>query len=72
MEVSKIGVLGAGLMGAGIVQVAAASGYNVTLVDVTDELVARGVGPVGLTAGELIDSARKLLNCAMREPAGGR
>jgi ADP-dependent NAD(P)H-hydrate dehydratase / NAD(P)H-hydrate epimerase len=30
-----------------------------------DDLVARGVGPVGLTAGELIDAARQLLNRAV-------
>jgi NAD(P)H-hydrate repair Nnr-like enzyme with NAD(P)H-hydrate dehydratase domain len=27
-----------------------------------DALVARGIGPVGLTAGEVIDAARDLLN----------
>jgi NAD(P)H-hydrate repair Nnr-like enzyme with NAD(P)H-hydrate dehydratase domain len=27
-----------------------------------DELAARGIGPVGLAAGELIDAARLLLN----------
>jgi hydroxyethylthiazole kinase-like uncharacterized protein yjeF len=27
-----------------------------------DDLVARGTGPVGLAAGELIDAARKLVN----------
>jgi hypothetical protein len=27
-----------------------------------DDLVQRGVGPVGLTAGELIDAARRVWN----------
>jgi NAD(P)H-hydrate repair Nnr-like enzyme with NAD(P)H-hydrate dehydratase domain len=27
-----------------------------------DALVARGAGPVGLTAGELVDEARRLAN----------
>jgi NAD(P)H-hydrate repair Nnr-like enzyme with NAD(P)H-hydrate dehydratase domain len=27
-----------------------------------DALVARGVGPAGLTAGELVDEARRLAN----------
>jgi len=27
-----------------------------------DALVARGVGPVGLTAGDLVDEARRLMN----------
>lgn len=36
-----IAVIGAGLMGAGIAQVAAASGYSVVLQDVTEEALAR-------------------------------
>jgi 3-hydroxybutyryl-CoA dehydrogenase len=35
MAIKKIGVLGAGLMGAGIAQVAATSGYEVTVVEVS-------------------------------------
>ncbi len=31
-----------------------------------DALVARGAGPIGLTAGELIDRARELANRAGR------
>jgi ADP-dependent NAD(P)H-hydrate dehydratase / NAD(P)H-hydrate epimerase len=27
-----------------------------------DELVARGIGPIGIAAGELVDAARSLLN----------
>jgi len=34
-----------------------------------DLLVARGVGPLGVTASEVIDAARSLLNEATREPA---
>jgi len=32
MQIQKVGVLGAGLMGAGIAQVAAASGHDVTVI----------------------------------------
>lgn len=42
MSVRKIAVLGAGTMGAGIALVAARSGYDVHLRDVSDDLVARG------------------------------
>ena len=35
-----------------------------------DMLVARGVGPLGVTASEVIDAARALVNEATREPAG--
>ena len=34
-----------------------------------DMLVARGVGPLGVTASEVIDAARALMNEATREPA---
>jgi 3-hydroxybutyryl-CoA dehydrogenase len=46
MAIKKIGVLGAGLMGAGIAQVAAASGYDVTVVEVSDELIKKGLSGI--------------------------
>ncbi len=46
MAIEKICVLGAGLMGAGIAQVAAASGYEVTIVEVSDELIKNGLGVI--------------------------
>jgi 3-hydroxyacyl-CoA dehydrogenase / enoyl-CoA hydratase / 3-hydroxybutyryl-CoA epimerase len=41
--IRKIAVLGAGTMGAGIAQIAAAQGCSVWLMDVSDELVQQGV-----------------------------
>lgn len=46
MAIQKIGVLGAGLMGAGIAQIAAASGHDVTLVEVSDELIQKGLNGI--------------------------
>lgn len=46
MAIKKIGVLGAGLMGSGIAQIAAASGYEVTLVEVSEELVNKGLSGI--------------------------
>ncbi len=43
MEIKKIGVMGAGQMGAGIAQVAAQSGYEVVLRDIKDEFVEKGL-----------------------------
>ena len=43
---SKIGVLGAGTMGAGIAQVAAQAGYDTLLYDVSQEFIDRGLGRV--------------------------
>ena len=43
MTASKIGVIGAGVMGHGIAQVAGQSGFVVTLVDIKTELVENGL-----------------------------
>jgi 3-hydroxybutyryl-CoA dehydrogenase len=42
MEIQKIVVIGAGIMGGGIAQTAAQSGFNVLLADITVELAAKG------------------------------
>ena len=62
------GILGA-LLAQGI-DAAAAMRIGVCLHGAAaDMLVARGVGPLGVTASEVIDAARSLLNEATREPA---
>src|SRR4029453_13529129 len=42
MEIKKVGVLGCGLMGAGIAQTAAAAGFETIVREVSDELIAKG------------------------------
>lgn len=42
MEIRKVGVLGCGLMGAGIAQVAASAGFETVVREVSDELIAKG------------------------------
>ena len=42
MEIKKLAVLGAGLMGSGIAQVAAYSGYRVSMMDVSEEMLEIG------------------------------
>jgi 3-hydroxybutyryl-CoA dehydrogenase len=43
MEIKTFGVIGAGQMGAGIAQVAAASGLSVVMSDIADDILERGV-----------------------------
>jgi 3-hydroxybutyryl-CoA dehydrogenase len=44
--IKTIGVLGAGIMGAGITQVAAQTGLNVIMRDITDDFVSRGLSGI--------------------------
>ena len=46
MNIKNIGVAGAGTMGNGIAQVFAASGFSVTLVDVNQQAVDRGMAAI--------------------------
>jgi 3-hydroxybutyryl-CoA dehydrogenase len=45
-QIEKVGVLGAGLMGHGIAQVAAQAGYEVVLREVDDATLAKGIGKI--------------------------
>ncbi len=46
MDIRKIGVVGAGAMGSGIAQLAAQSGCEVLMQDVTDEFVKKGLDSI--------------------------
>ena len=45
-QIDKVGVLGCGLMGHGIAQVAAEAGYQVVVREVDDEKLAKGIGRI--------------------------
>ena len=46
MAIKKVGVLGCGLMGSGITQVSAQSGYDVVIREVNQELLDKGLGNI--------------------------
>ena len=46
MEIRKVGVLGCGLMGSGIAQVAATAGFDTVVKEVSEDLIARGFGGI--------------------------
>ena len=57
-EIERIGVVGAGTMGHGIAQVAAGSGFVVSLVDVSEEALVKGLGQIRKGYGRLVDKER--------------
>jgi 3-hydroxybutyryl-CoA dehydrogenase len=46
MEIKKVGVIGCGLMGSGITQVCARSGYSVVVSEINDELLQKGIASI--------------------------
>lgn len=58
MEIRKVGVLGAGLMGHGIAQVAAQSGYDVVLREVDADRLAKGVGKIEKQLARAVEKGR--------------
>ena len=58
MAVKNIGVIGAGTMGAGIAQVALMAGYNVTLLDIKEEFVDKGVKNINKNIQRLVEKEK--------------
>jgi len=58
MAVGRIGVLGAGQMGAGIAQVASCSGYSVTMVDIDENAVERGMDSIRSSLQRIVSKGR--------------
>ncbi|MEO1747440.1 MAG: 3-hydroxybutyryl-CoA dehydrogenase [Pseudomonadota bacterium] len=54
IEIKKIGVIGAGQMGAGIAQVSAAAGYSITLTDISIENAENAISKINATAEKLV------------------
>jgi len=59
-EIKTVGVLGCGLMGSGIAQVAAAAGYQTIVRDMTDELNAKGRGRIARSLDKLVERGKVL------------
>jgi 3-hydroxybutyryl-CoA dehydrogenase len=57
-EIRTVGVLGCGLMGSGIAQVCAQSGYQTVVRDVSDEIVRRGVAGIEKQLGRAVEKVK--------------
>ena len=58
MQVSSIGVVGAGQMGAGIAQVSACAGYSLTLVDIKADVIESGVASIRSSLTRMVSKGR--------------
>ena len=58
MSIKKMAVLGAGQMGNGITQVAACAGYDVTMIDIEQAYVDRGLATIEKSLAKLVSKER--------------
>ena len=70
MSIEKVGVVGCGLMGAGIAQVAAQSGCDVVVREVSAELVEKGLKNIEKNLARLVEKG--VLTAADRDAVRGR
>jgi len=70
MKIKKVGVVGAGIMGAGIVQVCAQSGYQVVVSEINDDLLQKGMRTVDRFLGRAVEKEK--ITAAQKDEIKGR
>jgi 3-hydroxybutyryl-CoA dehydrogenase len=58
MEIRKVGVLGCGLMGSGIAQVAATAGFEVTVLEVEQRFIDKGFATIDKSLSKLVEKGK--------------
>jgi 3-hydroxybutyryl-CoA dehydrogenase len=58
MEIKKIFVAGAGLMGGGIAQVCAQAGYDVTMRDISDDILNKSLKTITWSVGKFVEKGK--------------
>ena len=58
MAIKKVGVLGCGLMGSGIAQVAAQAGYDTVVVEVEQKFLDRGMAGIDKSLGKFVEKGK--------------
>ncbi len=58
MEIKRVGVVGCGLMGAGIAEVSARTGYTVIVREVTEELLKKGLARVAASLARAVERSK--------------
>ena len=58
MEIRKVGVVGCGFMGSGIVQVCAQSGYEVMVADMSEQVLSKGIATIEYYLNRGVDKGK--------------
>ena len=58
MEIKKVGVVGCGLMGAGIAQICAQSGYQVVVSEINEELLNKGLKTIETSLAKSVEKGK--------------
>ena len=58
MNINKIGVLGAGTMGAGIAQICAQAGYQVVLIDIEQTMLDKGLKTINKSWAKAVEKGK--------------
>jgi 3-hydroxybutyryl-CoA dehydrogenase len=70
MNIKKVGVLGCGLMGSGIAEVAAKAGFETVVREVSQDLVDKGLSRIQGSLGKAVEKGK--LDAAKRDETLGR
>ena len=58
MDIKRVGVVGCGLMGSGIVQITAQAGFDTVVIEANDGLLQRGLGRIRQTLDGLVEKSK--------------
>jgi len=58
MQIKKLGIVGCGLMGSGIAEISAKAGYDVVVVEVTEEFLKKGISRIEASTQKAVDKGK--------------
>jgi 3-hydroxybutyryl-CoA dehydrogenase len=70
MDIKKVGVIGCGIMGGGIAQICAQSGYQVIVSEIKDEFLKKGLGIINGNLSKSVEKGR--ISAAEKDAVMGR
>jgi 3-hydroxybutyryl-CoA dehydrogenase len=58
MEIKKVGIVGCGIMGAGLTQLCAQSGYSVIVSEINDAALQKGLKSIDSALGRQVEKGK--------------